>query len=1172
MTQTEKEALRDYIVSYLIANSQTINGLPDVTSLDGISSFPVIQQQDGNKYIAKKVPFDMMITEFRYNAGYIQYKDLTTGNWINIISDVELVEKIDLSRYVNIDMDQIINGIKTFNDSPIVPDPITSLQAVNKKYADDKLSLKVDKLTEINSGNGLTGGGGLSSDIILNIESANDGILINSDNIELQTVNNLQSESITKPLSSLQGKILNDTKVDKSIKINNYQLINDISLSKSDVGLSNVDNTSDVNKPISESTQNALNLKADLVNGQIPASQLPSYVDDILEYPNLLAFPLEGEAGKLYVDLQYNLTYRWSGSIYVEVGKSLALGETDSTAYRGDRGKAAYDHSLLKDNPHSVTKTQVGLSNVDNTSDINKPISTDQQAALNNKADKITTITAGAGLIGGGDLSSNKTINIASANDGIIVNSDNIQLSTIDNLTTTSTTKPLSANQGKLLSDKIGQVETDLNIKNAEQYASIKSIEQLLSQSNMNQTAQVSSSGRESISLPKTASNGGMDVKLEGLTAQNLVANGDFRNGTTGWIISSSDATVSNNTLSCTGSGTASFPSIGKITNLICQLGVKVLIKVKFKVTNPDCKMVDIKIIGTNGGEALIQSALTPTQNKEYVFAGITTISSIFKGNLRFQIFHVYQDAATANGKTMEVREVAVINLTATFGAGNEPDLATCDAMFSTYFEGTKSFVPAGRLKSVGKNLFDKRKVTFSNKYIDAMDGLLKIGTNNLYCYTDFIDVGMASTYVRNIIKGSDNATFYSSITYWDRDRKFISGEWSANAIFTKPATAKYVKLSTSTNRSLGDMIRFNDSFMFQVGTISTYYEPYKETELYLTAPDLRSNGNVKDEVRKGANGYEHVKRVGVGTLGAELITNGNFESGLVGTANNGNGSESTWTLNTVNPISGTQDGKLISTVPPTLGAFPRIFFNGIGGIGAAVISFDYKVLSGNFSLWGIISGSFSTTGVNKPLTSSGTFNALFYKQYSEVSIVFDGSSLGEIQIDNVSIKMLTTNETPLYNFTSTYNCNNDVNYTIATPIITPIDHAGILNSAESGTVFHEPVVADAGVYGTNISILNTTYTISSLEEIMVHTNVDTYLDVSKAVIASDRLSFTHPDLRAGDLVLFTYFFSKEKVNGLITATYYDGRYVIADTANGKFYKWGVKSTNGVATIQLTEV
>ena len=203
MIQTEKEALRDYIVSYLIANSQTINGLSDVTSLEGISSFPVIQQQDGSNYVAKKVPFNMMITDFRYNSGYIQYKDLTTGNWINIISDIELAEKIDLSRYVNIDMDQIINGIKTFNNSPIVPDPTTSFQAVNKKYTDDTLSLMVDKIIEIISGNGLTGGGNLSNDITLNIESVNDGILINSDSIELQTINNLDSKSTTKPLSSL---------------------------------------------------------------------------------------------------------------------------------------------------------------------------------------------------------------------------------------------------------------------------------------------------------------------------------------------------------------------------------------------------------------------------------------------------------------------------------------------------------------------------------------------------------------------------------------------------------------------------------------------------------------------------------------------------------------------------------------------------------------------------------------------------------------------------------------------------------------------------------------------------------------------------------------------------------------------------------------------------------
>ena len=75
-------------------------------------------------------------------------------------------------------------------------------------------------------------------------------------------------------------------------------------------------------------------------NGQVPAAQLPSYVDDVLEFTNLAAFPETGEDGKIYVAEDTNLTYRWSGTQYVEISKSLALGETSSTAYAGDKGKA----------------------------------------------------------------------------------------------------------------------------------------------------------------------------------------------------------------------------------------------------------------------------------------------------------------------------------------------------------------------------------------------------------------------------------------------------------------------------------------------------------------------------------------------------------------------------------------------------------------------------------------------------------------------------------------------------------------------------------------------------------------------------------------------------------------------------------------------------------------
>ena len=97
-----------------------------------------------------------------------------------------------------------------------------------------------------------------------------------------------------------------------------------------------------------------LTTKADLVGGKVPSSQLPSYVDDVLEFANFASFPTTGESGKIYIAIDTNLTYRWGGSSYVVMSSSLALGETSSTAYRGDRGKIAYDHSQATGNPHNT--------------------------------------------------------------------------------------------------------------------------------------------------------------------------------------------------------------------------------------------------------------------------------------------------------------------------------------------------------------------------------------------------------------------------------------------------------------------------------------------------------------------------------------------------------------------------------------------------------------------------------------------------------------------------------------------------------------------------------------------------------------------------------------------------------------------------------------------------
>ena len=83
-------------------------------------------------------------------------------------------------------------------------------------------------------------------------------------------------------------------------------------------------------------------------SGKVLSSQLPSYVDDVLEYNSEDNFPETGESGKIYISLNSNKTYRWSGSVYVELSESISLGTTSSTAFRGDYGNIAYQHANKK--------------------------------------------------------------------------------------------------------------------------------------------------------------------------------------------------------------------------------------------------------------------------------------------------------------------------------------------------------------------------------------------------------------------------------------------------------------------------------------------------------------------------------------------------------------------------------------------------------------------------------------------------------------------------------------------------------------------------------------------------------------------------------------------------------------------------------------------------------
>lgn len=163
----------------------------------------------------------------------------------------------------------------------------------------------------------------------------------------------------TIKVNNVTQAVTNKT-VDISVPTNTNELINGAGFITKDVNdLTYYTPTSELTELLGDKLDASLKGAPDGLaeldsNGKVPASQLPSFVDDIIEgyYHNGKFYEdsaytkeISGETGKIYVDLPANLTYRWSGTAYVLISSSLALGETSSTAYRGDRGKIAYDHA-----------------------------------------------------------------------------------------------------------------------------------------------------------------------------------------------------------------------------------------------------------------------------------------------------------------------------------------------------------------------------------------------------------------------------------------------------------------------------------------------------------------------------------------------------------------------------------------------------------------------------------------------------------------------------------------------------------------------------------------------------------------------------------------------------------------------------------------------------------
>lgn len=256
---------------------------------------------------------------------YIGFGDDGSGN----ATSVKAVSGFGAA--VGLTSDQVISGVKTFNSSPVVPTAAAgdnSGKAASTAFVQAALSAAA--VSDGDKGDIAVSGSGATWTI-------DAGVVTNA-------------KLATMGTGTLKGRATAGTGAPEDLTAAQVKTL---------LALNNLDNTSDANKPVSTAQQAAIDLMVPLTQkgaangvatldgtGKVPSAQLPSFVDDVLEYASLASFPGTGTTGVLYVALDTNRVYRWSGTVYVEIsgspGSTDAVPEGSTNLYYTDaRARAA---------------------------------------------------------------------------------------------------------------------------------------------------------------------------------------------------------------------------------------------------------------------------------------------------------------------------------------------------------------------------------------------------------------------------------------------------------------------------------------------------------------------------------------------------------------------------------------------------------------------------------------------------------------------------------------------------------------------------------------------------------------------------------------------------------------------------------------------------------------
>lgn len=373
---------------------------------------------------------------------------------------------------------------------------------------------------------------------------------------------------------------------------------------------------------------------------------------------------------------------------------------------------------------------------------------------------------------------------------------------------------------------------------------------------------------------------GVLAVRVRGRTFTNVVSNGDFSNGTAGWTAAAATIAAAANVLSITGTGTAQFPQTRQTLGIACQTARKLYIRIKCRVTTTDATSLFMQVTGSVGGSNLtVYNQATPTQNQWYTLSGIATLTDQ-TGSVKLAFGHGYADAATANGKVMQVEglpngvmTIDVDTLPAHLQALSDADLKTyLDANYP-FITGTRS-TPPQRVRSVGKNVWGGMKA--------AMDIVRAVG-NSTYAYITVVDGRTCLALKGDVILGSKSVfkgfapnTRYTLsveakrgtadsdggifiIRYTDGSSTYLS----ATNIWTLRSVTSTIGKSIASCGPASSTATVNyydiDTLQLEVGAAATAYEPYVESVAY-TLPTLRAVPAAADDIdfMRG----EHVRRI----------------------------------------------------------------------------------------------------------------------------------------------------------------------------------------------------------------------------------------------------------------------------------------------------------------------